>query len=140
VVTENLNMPRARKAPIKALQTANLRLLRTAGVKLAIGSDNYMQTSRSEIDNLAAMKVFDAPTLLRLWIETPRVSIFPGRRLSCLTVGCEADFLALAADPTKDLAATRNITVAWKDGRPLILVPAGSTVMPGGPTGGGHIH
>jgi imidazolonepropionase-like amidohydrolase len=140
VVTENLNIPRARKAPIKALQTANLRLLRTAGVKLAIGSDNYMQTSRSEIDNLAAMKVFDAPTLLRLWIETPRVSIFPGRRLSCLTVGCEADFLALAADPTKDLAATRNITVAWKDGRPLILVPAGSTVMPGGPTGGGHIH
>jgi hypothetical protein len=86
------------------------------------------------------MNVFDAPTLLRLWIETPRVSIFPGRRLSCLTVGCEADFLALAADPTKDLAATRNITVAWKDGRPLILVPAGSTVMPGGPTGGGHIH
>ncbi|MDB5471764.1 MAG: hypothetical protein JWR84_3324 [Caulobacter sp.] len=139
VITENLNMARARKGPIKAVQTANLRLLRAAGVKLAIGSDNYMQTSRSEIDNLAAMHVFDTPTLLRLWIETPKVSIFPGRRLSCLTVGCEADFLALAADPSKDIAATRAITAAWKDGRPLTLVAARSTVMPGGPTGGGHI-
>ena len=140
VITENLNLPRARKAPIKAVQVANLRLLKAAGVRLAIGSDNYMQTSRSEVDNLAAMKVFDTPTLLRLWIETPKVSVFPGRRLSCLTVGCEADFLVLAADPNKDLAATKAITAAWKDGRPLTLVPAQSTVMPGGPTGGGHVH
>ena len=140
VVTENLNMARARKAQVKVLQTANLRLLKAAGVRLAIGSDNYMQTSRSEIDNLAAMKVFDTATLLRLWIETPRVSIFPGRKLSCLDVGCEADFLALGADPTQDLAATKAITAAWKDGRPLTLVAAKSTVMPGGPTGGGHVH
>lgn len=140
VVTNGLNMPRARKAQVKAVQTANLRLLKAAGVKLAIGSDNYMQTSRSEIENLDAMKVFEAPTLLRLWIETPKVSIFPGRRLSCLNVGCEADFLALAADPNKDLAATKAIKAAWKDGRPLTLVKAAGSVMPGGPTGGGHAH
>ena len=140
VVTNGLNnIPRARKAQIKVVQTANLRLLRAAGVRLAIGSDNYMQTSRSEIDNLAAMHVFDTATLLRLWIETPKVSIFPGRRLSCLDVGCEADFLALAADPTNNLAATKTITAAWKDGRPLTLVPVKGSVMPGGPTGGGHL-
>ena len=101
--------------------------------------DNYLQTSRSEIDNLAALHVFDTPTLLRLWIETPKVAIFPDRRLSCLGVGCEADFLVLAADPMKDLGATRAITAAWKDGRPLTVVPVAGTVMPGGPTGGGHI-
>jgi imidazolonepropionase-like amidohydrolase len=139
VVTNGLSLPRARKAQIKVVQTANLRLLRAAGARLAIGSDNYMQTSRSEVDNLAAMKVFDTPTLLRLWIETPKVSIFPGRRLSCLDVGCEADFLALGSDPTNDLAATKAITTAWKDGRPLTLVPVKSSVMPGGPTAGGHL-
>lgn len=140
VITNGLSLPRARKAEIKAVQTANLRLLRAAGARLAIGSDNYMQTSRSEIDNLVAMKVFDTSTLLRLWIETPKVSIFPGRRLSCLEVGCEADFLVLGSDPMNDLAATKAIAAAWKDGRPLTLVPVKSSVMPGGPTGGGHLH
>ncbi|HYE46168.1 MAG TPA: amidohydrolase family protein [Caulobacter sp.] len=140
VITNGINMPRARKAQVKAVQTANLRLLRAAGVKLAIGSDNYMTTSRSEIDNLAAMKVFDNATLLRLWIETPKVSIFPERRLSCLERGCEADFLVLSADPIRDLAATKAIAGAWKDGAPLTLVPAKASVVPGPPGGGGHVH
>lgn len=140
VITNGLNLKAERKAQIRALQSANLRLLRAAGVKLAIGSDNYMQTSRSEVDNLAAMGVFDTPTLLRLWIETPKVSIFPGRRVSCLDLGCEADFLVLGADPTRDLAATRAITAAWKEGQPLKLSPIRSSVMPGAPTGGGHVH
>ncbi len=140
VITNGLNFSKARKEQIKAVQTANLRLLQAAGVKLAIGSDNYMQTSRSEIDNLTAMKVFDTATLLKLWIETPKVSIFPGRRISCLDLGCEADFLALDADPTRDIAATKAIRAAWKDGRPLTLAPIKATVLPGPPTGGGHIH
>lgn len=140
VVTNGINLPRARKAQIKAVQTANLRLLQAAGVKLAIGSDNYMQTSRSEIENLAAMKVFDDATLLRLWVETPKVSIFPNRKVSCLDRGCEADFLALSADPTKDIAATKAIKAAWKDGAPLTLVPVQGSVIPGAPGGGGHVH
>jgi hypothetical protein len=140
VVTNGINLPRARKAQIKAVQTANLRLLQAAGVKLAIGSDNYMQTSRSEIENLKTMKVFDDATLLRLWVETPKVSIFPDRKLSCLDRGCEADFLVLSADPAKDIAATRAIKAAWKDGAPLTLAPMKANVIPGAPGGGGHVH
>lgn len=140
VITNGINLPRARKAQIKAVQTANLRLLQAAGVKLAIGSDNYMQTSRSEIENLSSMKVFDDATLLRLWVETPKVSIFPGRKVSCLDRGCEADFLVLSADPSQDIAATKAIRAAWKDGAPLTLVPLQPTVIPGAPGGGGHAH
>ena len=139
VVTEGMQMPRERKARVQALQVANLKTLHAAGVRLAIGSDNYMATSRAEADHLIRLGAFDGPTVLRLWIETPRLAIFPNRRIGCLKVGCEADFLVLRADPLKDFAATADIAGAWKDGRPLTLVARQPTVMPG-PTGGGHVH
>lgn len=137
-VTNGINS--SRKAEIKALQAQNLKLLHAAGVKIAIGSDNYMTTSRSEIENLLAIGAFDAPTLLKLWIDTSKVAIFPGRRIGCLDPGCEADFLALRRDPVTDLAATREIAFAWKDGQPLALKPIAPSMIPGMPGAGGHAH
>jgi imidazolonepropionase-like amidohydrolase len=65
----------------------------------------------------------DGPTVLRLWIDTSRVAISPDRKVGCLKAGCEADFLALGADPLKDFSATADIRQAWKDGVRLTLGP-----------------
>ncbi len=140
VVTEGMPLKPERKAEIQALQVANLKTLHAAGVRLAIGSDNYMVTSRAEAEHLIRLGAFDGPTVLGLWIDTAPTAIFPGRRIGCLVVGCEADFLVLGGDPLKDFAATGRITGAWKDGAPLTLVPRQPTVMPGAPGGGGHVH
>jgi hypothetical protein len=121
VVTDMVEKDPARRKAIEALQAANLQTLASAGVELAIGSDTYLRTSRVEADNLIRIGAFDGATVLKLWIETPRVSIFPNRRISCLKVGCEADFLALGADPLKDFSATADIRQAWKDGAQLTL-------------------
>ena len=47
------------------------------------------------------------------------------RRIGCLKVGCEADFLVLDGDPLADFSATANIRQAWKDGQTLALTSPG---------------
>ncbi len=129
VLSETLEHNVARRKEIEALQADNLRTLSTAGVPIALGSDSFMYTSRLEAEHLLRIGAFDGPTVLRLWIDTAKVSIFPKRRVSCLDVGCEADFLALGADPLKDFAATADIRQAWKDGVQLTLAPRKATVL-----------
>lgn len=129
VVTDMVERNPERRKAIEALQAANLQTLARAGVKLAIGSDTFTRTSRAEADNLLRIGAFDGPTVLRLWIDTPRVAIFPDRRLGCLEAGCEADFLALGADPLQDFAATADIREAWKDGVKLTLAPRKAGVL-----------
>jgi len=121
VVSLNDRFKPERLAEIQAVQVENLRRLHRAGARLAIGSDSYAATSRVEADNLLKIGALDGPTVLKLWIETPRTAIFPSRRLSCLAVGCEADFLILKDNPLKDFSATSRISGAWKGGRPLAL-------------------
>lgn len=121
VVTEQINLNAARKAEVKVLQAENLKTLAAAGVKIAIGSDTFMATSRAEAMNLIAIGAFDGPTVLRLWIDTAPLTIFPSRRIGCLKVGCEADFLVLGGDPLVNFSATADIRQAWKDGRTLTL-------------------
>lgn len=129
VVTDMVERNPERRKMIEALQASNLRTLARGGVRIAIGSDTYFRTSRFEADNLIRIGAFDGPTVLRLWIETGRVTIFPGRKVGCLAVGCEADFLALGADPLESFAATADIRQAWKDGVQLKLVPRKATVL-----------
>ena len=105
-----------RRRQADALFTRNLRVLRDAGVRLAIGSDAYRDNSVQETTYLASLGVFTPLELLRLWSEeTPR-SIFPRRRVGCLDDGCEASLLVLAANPSEDIAHTRRIALRMKDG------------------------
>lgn len=48
-------------------QKRNLRLLRAAGVAMAVGSDNVADSSVGETEYLRGLRVFDAATLLRMW-------------------------------------------------------------------------
>lgn len=102
-----------------ALFVRNLRVLRGAGVPLAVGSDSYRDDSVQEAAYLATLGVFTPLELLRMWSEATPRAIFPTRHVGCLTDGCEASVLVLAADPRADFANTRRIALRMKDGRLL---------------------
>jgi len=108
-----------RRRQFDALATRNLRVLRAAGVRLALGSDTYRDDSVLEAEYLATLGVFTPLQLLRLWSEATPRAIYPRRRVGCLEDGCEASFLALAGDPSADFANTKRITLRMKDGRLL---------------------
>jgi hypothetical protein len=110
-----------RRRAFDELHARNLRLLRRHGVRLALGSDDYGDTSVGEAMYLRELGVFDNLALLKLWAEdTPR-AIFPGRRVGCLAEGCDASFLVLAGDPVGDFGWVREIRMRVKQGRVLTV-------------------
>lgn len=115
-------------ARIEATQRQNLRTLREAGVRLLLGSDVFTGTALTEYRRLQHLGVFEPLELLQMaTIDTPR-AIFPTRRVGCLTVGCEASFLVLPADPLRDPEALGRATLRVKQGR--VLTPATPPAAP----------
>ena len=102
-----------------SLHAANLRTLKAAGVRVAIGSDNYGQTALGEALYLSDLGVFSNLELLKLWSESTPALIFPRRKLGLLQDGYEASFLVLEADPLADFANVLRITRRVKQGVPL---------------------
>jgi hypothetical protein len=100
-----------------ALHARNLRLLLAHGVRLAIGSDVYDDTSVGEAMYLHGLGVMDELALLKLWAEATPQAIFPRRRIGCLHEGCEASFLVLRGDPLADFAEVGRIALRIKEGR-----------------------
>ncbi len=98
------------------LATHNLRVLRDAGVRLAIGSDGYRDNSSGEVAYLEGLGVFSNLELLRLWSEATPRAIFPKRRVGCLAEGCEASFQVFGADPSVDLKHLNHARLRFKDG------------------------
>lgn len=111
-----------RYAAVREAQIANLRLLKEAGVKLAVGSDEYQDTSVAEVAHLQSLGVFDNAEILRMWTANC-AGAFSGRRIGRLADGYEASFVAFAGDPLADFEATRRIALRVKDGRILELGP-----------------
>jgi len=109
---------------VRRLQAENLRLLKAAGVKIAVGSDDYMSTARSEADNLLAIGAFTPAELLRTWIDTARVSIYPERDIGRLEPGFEANFVLLGGDPLADWAQVKAVRGLYKAGRAVPLAPS----------------
>lgn len=102
-------------------QVRNLRLLYKQGVNIAIGTDNFSQTSLAEARNLYELKAFDNLTLLKLWSEiTPR-TIFPNRKIGQLKSGYEASFLVLNGNPIENFDYVKDIKMRFKQGRPITL-------------------
>lgn len=102
-------------ARIQEAQRSNLSRLIAAGVPLAIGSDNYDDTSVGEALYLKELGI-DNRTLLRMWTENGARTAFPGRKIGALREGYEASFLVLAANPLSDFANVRRIVLAVKEG------------------------
>ncbi len=101
---------------VRDLQRENLRTLHEAGVTIAIGSDEYEHTVKVEVDALRELAAFDDATLLKLWIDTAKATIFPERNIGCLAPSCEGSFLALDGNPLESFEATERISLAIKQG------------------------
>ena len=100
----------------RAMIVENLRLLRDAGVTVAVGSDRYRTTSVPEVLGLRRTGVYDDATLLRMWSMTTPRAIFPDRKIGSLEAGYEANLVVLAADPLVDFASVERITMRMKAG------------------------
>jgi imidazolonepropionase-like amidohydrolase len=113
----------ANRAPAQlrrdALNASNLRLLNDAGVRIAIGSDNYRAHARSEALYVNDLRVFTNLELLKLWSEVTPSLIFPNRKIGELRDGYEASFVVLQADPLADFENTGRILLRVKQGRRL---------------------
>jgi imidazolonepropionase-like amidohydrolase len=103
-------------AAILARQAPNLRLLKQAGVRIVIGSDDPADTTSAEVAHLRRLGVFSDRELLSMWTETTPRTIFPARKIGSLEEGYEASFLALEADPLADWTATGRIELRVKRG------------------------
>ena len=97
----------------------NLLILKEAGVNLLLGSDLFTETAQAELRALVASGHFSNEELLRMaTMATPR-ALFPKRQIGCFDPGCEASFLLLAEDPSKDLDAMAQPLLRVKQGRLL---------------------
>ncbi len=111
----NDNEKRFRKITIQ-----NLRHLKDAGVRLAIGSDTTPGAGvLAEIEFLKDTEVFSNLELLKMWSETTPNVIFPQRKIGALEDGYEASFLVLEGNPIQDFSRVKRIRMRVKQGDPL---------------------
>jgi hypothetical protein len=97
----------------------NLRLLRDAGVRLAIGSDQGEGSPVTEALVMNELGLFEPGELLRMLTKNVARLAFPDRRVGRLGPGYEASFVVLGSDPMRDFSAIRDVRYRFKDGRPL---------------------
>jgi hypothetical protein len=86
---------------IDQIHRHNLALLKSHGVRLAIGSDNYRQTSLREAVYLQSTGLFTPAEVLRIASRNTAQAIFPNRRIGVLEDGFEASFLVVDRDPIR---------------------------------------
>jgi imidazolonepropionase-like amidohydrolase len=101
----------------RAAWEGNLRVLKEAGVKVLVGSDQF--TPIAEANALEKSGVFTRSEILAMWTgDTPRW-MFPARRIGDLAAGSEASVIALGADPLEDWTAIQSVKLAVKQGKVL---------------------
>src|SRR5215469_4365080 len=111
----NQNERRFRKIMIQ-----NLRHLKDAGVRLAVGSDTMPGAGvLREIDFLKDSDVFSNLELLKMWSETTPRAIFPQRKIGALREGYEANFLVFEGNPIQDFRNVKRIRMRVKQGEPF---------------------
>ena len=110
----------SRLATIQQAQRHNLTLLRDAGVRIAVGADNYRLGMHDELALLRATALFEAPALINMATTNGAQLAFAGRRVGTLDVGSEASFIAFFQSPASDWAGTRTPVEGMRAGHVLI--------------------
>lgn len=113
--------PMADAERLIADQRINLRLLKAAGGRFWMGTDGRGPIY-DEAEHWVRLGAFSAAEATRIVLGTG-AQLFPERRVGCLQAGCEADFLVLRGNPTRDIAQLRSIERRVKGGRTLALPP-----------------
>jgi imidazolonepropionase-like amidohydrolase len=104
---------------LRAAQVVNLQTLRRAGVRLAVGSDTWGDTSYREAAYLRSLGVFRDSELLQMWTQNCPKMIFPQRRIGRLHAGFEANFVVLEGNPLADFSAVQHIRLLVKNGETI---------------------
>jgi imidazolonepropionase-like amidohydrolase len=108
----NENEKRFRK-----IMTQNIRHLKDAGVRLAVGSDTMPGVGvLAEIEFLEKTDIFSNLELLKMWSETTPKAVFPKRKIGVLADGYEANFLVLEGNPIQDFSNVKRISLRVKRG------------------------
>jgi imidazolonepropionase-like amidohydrolase len=84
-------------AALRTLQTVqrkNLQLLREAGVRMAVGADQFSFDMHDEITALRSLGVFEASDIITMATTNGAHMAWPDRHLGTLTPGAEASFIA----------------------------------------------
>jgi hypothetical protein len=100
----------------------NMKLLKAAGVRILIGSDQFRRDVVPELQSLRLLRIFSDAELLRMDTETTAQVTFPDRKIGKLQEGYEANFLVLDRDPAANLDNLSSISMRVKQGR-RISVP-----------------
>jgi cytosine/adenosine deaminase-related metal-dependent hydrolase len=103
-------------AKMQSAQRKNLQLIKESGVRIAVGSDNYMDTSVEEALYLKSLNVFDNAELLKMWCVTAAQTIFPHRKIGQLREGYEANFIVLRGNPLENFEHVKDIQLRFKQG------------------------
>jgi len=106
-----------------------MKLLRAAGVRILIGSDEFRRDVVPELQSLRLLGMFSDVELLRMDTESTAQVIFPNRKIGKLQDGYEANFLVLDRDPAANLDNLNSISLRVKQGR-RISVPASAVSRP----------
>lgn len=107
------------EAAIMANYADNVRRLRNAGVKLALGSDMFEGSVLDEIETVDRLNVLPRPELLRIATADTARLLFPNRVIGAFAEGAEASLIAVDGDPLKDLGSLRRVRLAIKQGELL---------------------
>lgn len=114
-----LEKPPELASVIRGNYVDNIRRLRAAGVRLAIGSDDVGGSVLSEIESVDRLNVVSRADLLRIATKDSALLLFPNRRIGAFVEGAEASLVALEGNPLKDLGALRRPKLAIKQGEIL---------------------
>ncbi len=107
---------------VLAVQAQNIRLLKAAGARFVTGTDGSGQIF-DEVEHLVSIGALTNDEAVALALGSGR-HLFPTRRIGCFEAGCEADFLVLSADPSREISSLRKITQMVKAGTKLQVPPA----------------
>jgi len=99
---------------------SNLKLLKEAKIRMAVGSDMYNDNSVQEFNFLQELNIFSNQELLRMWTINATETIFPNRKIGKLMEGYEGSFLVLNKNPIRDISNI-NESIVLKVKQGLIL-------------------
>ncbi|MEW6126779.1 MAG: amidohydrolase family protein [Acidobacteriota bacterium] len=123
VTTTISHRPIGQVQDIDGVHRHNIGLLKKAGVRLVIGTDDNNLTVINEAENLRRLAVFDNLGLLKLLTETTPQTLYPNRKIGYLKEGYEANFLALEGNPLEDFANIKKVAMRVKKGHVLEVAP-----------------
>lgn len=110
-------------AALRAMQDVqrhNLGLLRSAGVKIGLGADQWALTIHDEMAFMRALAVFDAAEIVTMATTHGAEIAFPGRKIGKIAPGYEASFVGWFRPLTGGWSDAREPAIGMRQGEVMI--------------------